>query len=74
MSSNRKMLVFGAGAAWSRLFLPGARVGSETSDFRSRSRPIKWRLRNTADYGTGYKKSNVDCLIFIICLFSQIFG
>ena len=51
-----KLLVYGAGAAWSRLFLPwsqsrsqpnlvGAGVGSGTSDFRSL--PKKWRLRNT---------------------------
>ena len=32
--------------SWSRLFLPGARFGSRTLDFRSRI--IKWRLRNTA--------------------------
>ena len=46
----------GEGAAWSRLFLPGAGgrtnlvgagVGSGTSDFPSRSRQKKWRLRNT---------------------------
>ena len=44
-SSKWKMLVFGAGAAWSRPNLVGAGVGSGTSDFRSR--PKKWRLRNT---------------------------
>ena len=27
--------------------LVGARVGSGTSDFRNRSRPKKWLLRNT---------------------------
>ena len=42
----------GAGTAtlrWSRSRpnLVGAGVGSGTSDFRSRSRPKKWRLRNT---------------------------
>ena len=44
------MLVYGAGAAflaWSRPNLVGAGVGSGTSDFRSRSRQKKWRLRNT---------------------------
>ena len=35
--------LLGAGAA----FLPGAGVGSGTSDIRSRSRPKKWQLRNT---------------------------
>ena len=45
------MLVYGAGAAFfgwsrSRTNLVGAGVGSGTSDFRSR--PKKWRLRNTA--------------------------
>ena len=42
--------MYGAGAAWSRLFLPGAGagVGSGTWVIRSRSRPKKWRLRNTA--------------------------
>ena len=41
--------MYGAGAAWSRLFLPGAGagVGSGTLAIRSRSRPKKWRLSNT---------------------------
>ena len=53
-----KMLVYGAGAEWSRIFFPlagiwpnlvGAAVGSVTSDFRSR--PKKWRHRNTGSVG-----------------------
>ena len=52
------MLVYGAGAEWSRIFFPlagiwpnlvGAAVGSVTSDFRSR--PKKWRHRNTGSVG-----------------------
>ena len=55
---KEKCYEYGAGAAWSRLFFAWSRsrsrpsvveagVGSGTSDFRSRSRPKKWRLRNT---------------------------
>ena len=47
-SSKLKMLVYGAWDAWSRPNLVGAGVGSGISDFRSRSRPKRWRLRNTA--------------------------
>ena len=55
-SSKLKILVYEAGAAfvaWSRSRpnLVGADSGSGTSDFRSRSRPKKWRLRNTAYEG-----------------------
>ena len=71
-SSKWTMLVHGAGAVWSRLFLSGVEpiqfsrsrlrdfglpesvpglwtsgVGSGTLDFRSRSPPKNWRLRNT---------------------------
>ena len=51
-SSKWQILVCGAGAAFlgwslSRRNLVEAGVGSGTSDFRSRSRPKKYRLRNT---------------------------
>ena len=54
LSSKGHILVIGAGAAWSQSRsgpnLVEAGVGSGTSDFRSRSRSKKWRVRNT---GTG---------------------
>ena len=58
-AQNEKILVYGAGAAWSRLFLPGAGADPSRSEpesapgtlaIRSQSRPIKLRLRNTKFY------------------------
>ena len=55
-----KILVYGAGAAWSRLFYPGVGAGADPSRSWpdrpdsgtlatwSRGRPKNWRLRNTA--------------------------
>ena len=43
-AQNEKILVFGAGAAWSRLFLPGARADLIWSEPES----APWLLRNTA--------------------------
>ena len=40
-AQNEKILVYGAGAAWSRLFLPGA--GADPSRSEPESAPGPWR-------------------------------
>ena len=51
--SKWKRFVSGVGAAKNSPFLPGARVGSRSSDVQSR--PKKWRLRNTTKSWTRMK-------------------
>ena len=42
-AQNEKILVYGAGAAWSRLFLPGAGADPSRSEREPESAPGPWR-------------------------------
>ena len=61
------------GSSWSRPNLVGAGVGAGTSDFRSRSRQKKWRLRNTAL--NSIKNTFLHILLHLVnigCLFLKL--